>query len=461
MSVSLTWLDKQLTHGVIADGDERYDTARSVWNGMIDRHPLAIATCVDSDEVSECVRFAVANDLPLAVRGGGHSVAGLGTVDNGLVLDLSELREINADFSARRVWAGGGCTWGEVDAVTQPAGLAVPGGVFSGTGIGGLTLSGGYGWIRNLYGLSCSSVRGADVITADGTIHHTDQESDPDLLWALRGGGGNLGVVTRFEYELHPVGPEVYFLFVYHDGRGSRSRDGLRLFREFCADAPIQVSMLAFVGVVPEVAEGFAEDAAGVPYVGFVGMFVGDTAEGERLLSPSRSFGEPLFDDSGVTTYTKAQKFFDDDYPHGARYYWKSATIPTLSDDVIDAIAMAGACPASELATVDIWHLAGAATRPFDGALIPTTASFLVNPEANWLDRTSDAANVSWVRELVARLAPASDGSRYLNFAGFQEEGDSMMRTVFGPNYERLAQVKRRFDPQNVFRLNPNILPAA
>jgi FAD/FMN-containing dehydrogenase len=459
VGLSLARLDEQLVRGVITADDERYDEARSVWNGMIDRHPVGVALCSDADEVGACVRFGVANDLPIAVRGGAHSVAGYGTVDDGLVIDLSGIAEVQADLSRRRVSAGGGCTWGMVDAETQVAGMAVPGGVFSRTGIAGLTLSGGYGWIRNRYGLSCASLRAADVLTADGALHHADADNDADLIWALRGGGGNMGVVTRFEYDLHPVGPDVYFLFVAHDGRGGRTAAGLRQFRDFCAEAPDTVSMLAFVGVVPETEEGFVEGSAGVPFVGFAGMFLGDPEEGERLLAPLRASGDSVMDASAVMAYAQAQKIFDDEYPDGDRYYWKSVTVPVLTDAAIDAIAEAGAHPASELSTVDVWHLAGAATRPFDGALIPTRASFLVNPEANWSASADDAANISWVRELVARLAPESDGSRYLNFAGFHEESGSSVRTVFAENYERLARLKSQYDPQNVFRLNPNVPP--
>jgi FAD/FMN-containing dehydrogenase len=444
---------------VLPSSDE-YEAARRVWNGVIDRHPLAVLRCASVDDVRSGVAFARDNDVPLAVRGGGHNVAGHGTVEAGLVLDLAAMNEVVVDAAAGTVSVGAGATWGEVDAATQRSGHAVPGGLFSRTGVSGLALGGGYGWIRNAFGLTCSSILGADIVTADSTTVSTDAQTHPDLLWALRGGGGNVGVVTRFDFQLHRVAPDVYFLLVYHDARGTAATRAMRAFRNFCGTAPYGVSLLAMLGVVADDAEGFPPGSAGIPFVAFAGVYIGDPEEGERLLRPLRRlFGEPLRDESRPMRYVDAQRVFDDDYPDGGRYYWKSTNVVQLTDAAIDLITATGASPASKLSTVDVWHIAGAAAQPVDGAFTTSRAAFLVNPAANWGDRHHDAKNIAWVRGLVTALAPYSDGSRYLNFAGFQEEGDWMMRASYGPHYERLSAIKAQWDPQNLFHLNQNVLP--
>ena len=444
---------------LILPGAPAYDEARRVWNGIIDRRPLAVLRCATTDDVVAGVGFARTNDVPVAVRGGGHNVAGHGTVDDGTVLDLAALCEVTVDADARSVRVGAGATWGQVDAATQQHGLAVPGGVFSRTGVAGLALGGGYGWLRNAYGLSCASIIGAEVVTADSQVVTVDSRTHPDLLWALRGGGGNFGVVTRFTFRLHAVGPDVFFLFSFHDARNSGATRGLRAFRNFCASAPNNVSLVAVLGVVEDGAPGFPEGSAGWPFISFAGMFVGDPDEGERLLRPLRKFSEPLFDASGTMPYTAVQQAFDDDYPDGGRYYWKSTNIVELGDTAIDLITATATMPASRLSTVDVWHVSGAAAQPVDGAFTTSKAAFLINPEANWVDAHDDAKNIAWVRGLVTALAPYSDGTRYLNFAGFQEEGNSLMRAAFGDHYERLAAIKTEWDPTNLFRLNQNVRP--
>jgi len=446
---------------LITQADPEYDRARRVWNGLIDRRPLAVMRCGSASDVVAGVRFAAAHDLPLAVRGGGHSVAGHGTVDGGLVLDLSPLNEVVLDADTRTVTVGAGCTWGRVDALTQQYGLAVPGGVFSRTGVAGLALGGGYGWVRNAYGLSCASIVGAQLVAAGGEIVDVDAQSQPDLLWALRGGGGNVGVVTRFVFTLHPVGPEVYFLRVFHDARNGGATRGLRAFRNFCAGAPDTVSLNAVLGVVDESAAGFPSGAGGIPFVAFAGIWLGAPEEGESALRQLRKVGDPLLDLSTTMPYAEAQQVFDDDYPDGGRYYWKSTNLLELGDATIDLVAATAASPASRMSTVDIWHVAGAAARPVDGAHSASPARLLVFPEANWVDARDDAKNIAWARGLVTALAPYSDGSRYLNFAGLQEEGDILMRSSFGAHYDRLAAIKAEWDPQNLFRQNQNVLPAS
>ncbi|QGH69513.1 FAD-binding protein [Pseudactinotalea sp. HY158] len=461
MNPAVADFPRSLRDAVITRDDPEYARARAVWNGVIDRYPLAVVRCRSVDDVRLAVEIARRHLWPLAVRGGGHSVAGHGTVDDGLVLDLARLTGLEFDPDRRLVTAGGGATWGQVDAATQAAGLAVPGGVFSRTGIAGLTLGGGYGWIRNRYGLSCASLVRAEMVTADSEAVTASATENPELLWALRGSGGNVGVVTSFTYRAHPVGPRAYFLFVFHDARAGRARRGLRLFRDFCRAAPGEVSTLAFLGRVPDAGEGFAAGTAGWPFVGFAGLYVGDPGEGASLLSPLREFSrDPLADASGVTDYVDVQQVFDADYPDGGRYYWKSVNLETLDEETIDLLAEAGRSAPSDLSTIDLWHNAGAATGPVDGAL-SSHAAFMINPEANWVTAADDPANIHWVRELVAALTPKSDGSRYLNFAGFQEEGEDAVRATFRDDYVRLARIKARWDPENCFRLNQNVHPAA
>ncbi|PPL20301.1 FAD-binding oxidoreductase [Microterricola pindariensis] len=444
----------------VVPGQPDYETVRHIWNGMFDKRPAVVIRCASPHDVGIGVALARDNGLPLAVRGGGHSAAGHSTVDDGVVLDLAPMHEVVLDVESGIVAVGGGATWGQVDAVTQRHGLAVPGGVYSKTGVGGLALAGGYGWIRNSYGFSCASLVGAELVTADSSVVRTDAEHHPDLLWALRGGGGNVGVVTQFLFEVHPVGPEVYFLFVFHDGRDGGIPRALGLFREFCSTAPNSVSALAFAGVVPDGMEGVAAEAFGRPFTAFGAVFLGDPSAGEEVLRPLHDFGVPLFDASGTTSYVQVQQMFDPDYPAGERHYWKSVQLEGLGDEAVALIADAAVQPASDLSTVDVWHLGGRTHEPIDGAMPVTSAAYLISPEANWRDADRDEENIGWVRGLVAALHPLSNGVRYLNFAGFQEEGDELMRSSLAPNYQRLAEVKARWDPQNLFRLNQNVPPA-
>lgn len=438
-----------------------YDARRAVWNGMIDRRPAVIARCAGVADVVRSVRFAGEWRLPVSVRCGAHSVAGFGTNDNGLVIDLALLKQVNVDPGRRIATAGGGATWGDVDAATQAFGLATPGGVFSRTGIGGLTLGGGYGWLRNPYGLACDNLVRAEVVTAAGDVVHASAGEDADLLWALRGGGGNFGVVTEFTFRLHPVGPEVMFVFAFFDGSGANMGEAVRFYRDFATSAPDAISTIAFAGIFPPGAEMFPADLHGRPFLGIGALHPGSPEEGRRALQPILDFREPLADFSGVMPYVQAQQAFDEDYPDGWRYYWKSTNVLVLDDAAIDVIVDHAQRQPSPYSTTDIWHVGGAVARVPEGATAfhGRHAAFLINPEANWQLAADDAANVAWVRDFLDALRPWSDGSRYLNFAGLQEEGGAMMRSAFGPHYERLVELKGRYDPTNLFRLNQNIAP--
>jgi FAD/FMN-containing dehydrogenase len=455
-------LAKQLTGELILPGDPSYDTHRKVWNGMIDKNPALIARCANTQDVVAAVNFAREHQLLLAVRGGGHNVAGHATCDGGLVIDLAPMRQIEVNVEKRLVAVQGGATWGDVDAATQPYGLATPGGVFSKTGVAGLALGGGYGWLRNHAGLSCDNIVAAEVVTADGSIVWASPNGHVDLLWALRGGGGNFGVVTTFVMQLHPVGPDVAFTFVMHDGEGDQMKAVLQRYRDFSATAPDQVSTIAAVGMVPPEPEVYPVELHGKPFVLLGGLYVGSVEEGERRMAPLRQAGTPLIDVSGIQPYVEVQQSFDHDYPDGRRYYWKSLNVQSLSDDVLDIIVDHARRQPSPFSTIDIWPIGGAVRRvgPEHGAFYGRHANFMINAEANWLAPADDAANRHWVTALQDDLAPHGDGSRYLNFPGFQEEGQSMMQQSFGQNYARLVEVKQRYDPHNLFRLNQNIVPA-
>jgi FAD/FMN-containing dehydrogenase len=446
---------------LIRPSDADYDEARLVWNGMIERSPALIARAANTQDVVSAVNFARDNNMLLSVRGGGHNVAGLSVNDDGLVIDLSGLKDVKVDPVSRIVRAGGGVLIGELDEATQRFGLAVPMGVVSATGIAGLTLGGGYGWLRNMYGLSADNLIGAEVVTADGRILLASKDDHFDLLWGLRGGGGNFGIVTEFIYQAHCVGPDVVFTFVLHDGRGDRMKEGIKLYRDYSATAPDEVSSLLVTGVIPPVEEHFPKEIHNVPYVAYLGMYAGSPAEGQKAFGPLLNFGQPLLDFSGVMPYLDAQKVLDADYPDGLRYYWKSMNLMTLDDDVIDRIVKHSRQMPSPFSTVDLWHIGGAMARGSadESAFNGRHVAFLLSPESNWEDSADDEANIAWLRDFLADMEEFSDGSRYLNFPGFLEGGDEFIRKAFGSQYDKLATLKRKYDPDNLFRLNQNIKP--
>jgi FAD/FMN-containing dehydrogenase len=444
---------------VVRPDDPEYDDARAVWNGMIDKHPAVIAQCVGVADVSRAIAFARETDLPLAVRGGGHNVAGSAVCDDGLVVDLSELTAVRVDPGTQTVWVQAGATWADVDYETQAFGLATPGGVVSETGVAGLTLGGGIGHLRCKYGLSCDNLRSAELVTADGEYLTASADEHPELFWGLRGGGGNFGVVTAFEFDCHPVGPDIATLLVFYPA--DRLEVVLRGYREYVADAPDEVSTLTFSGTLPE-AELFSGDVLKEPKIAIMGAFAGPVAEGERALAPLRELVEPLADVSGTVPYVEFQQLLDDDYPDGMRYYWKSLYLDGLSDAAIDRIAYWTEAAPSPLSTVDVWQLGGAIADadPDASAFAGRHAPFLLGVEANWEDPDADDANVAWVRDCLDDMRQFSDGSVYLNFPGFLEDNEETMRTTFGATYEQLVALKDEYDPENVFRLNQNVEPS-
>ncbi|RDZ52192.1 FAD-linked oxidase [Haloferax sp. Atlit-6N] len=451
--------DADLRGPVLRPEDAEYDEARAVWNGMIDRRPSLIVRCAGVADVVRSVNYARENDLVVAVRGGGHNVAGTAVCDDGIVIDLSEMTSVRVDPDARTAWVEGGARWADVDHETQLFGLAAPGGVVSDTGVAGLTLGGGLGHLRRKHGLSCDNLRSVELVTAAGEVVTASRDENADLFWGLRGGGGNFGVVTGFEFELHPVGPDVAMCLVFYPAADIPDR--LRDFREYARSAPDEVSALTFSGVLPD--EELFGDAASVPKLGILGCYAGPPEEGTAALAPLREFADPIADFSGVMPYVELQRLLDEDYPDGMRYYWKSLYLDGLSDDVLERLDHWTAAAPSPLSTVDIWHLGGAIADvgADESSFAGRRAPYLLGVEGNWEDATADEENVAWVRDCIDDMRRFSDGTVYLNFPGFLEGGDETMQTTFGPAYERLVDLKDEYDPANLFRLNQNVAPSA
>jgi hypothetical protein len=424
---------------------------------MIDRRPAAVARCRGVSDILQCLRFARTYDLVVAVRGGAHNVAGFATCDGGLVIDLSAMRGINVDPRARTARVQAGVTWGDLDRETQVFGLAAPGGVVSTTGIAGLTLGGGQGWIRRTYGMSCDSLISADVITADGELLTASDTAHADLFWGLRGGGGNFGIVTEFEFRLHPIGPIVAFVAPVYPIE--RARVVLARFREFVAAASDEVNATAVLWTVPA-GPAFPSYLHGRTVISLAGIFVGEPEQGERVLQPLRTIDEPLFDMSSRLPYTELQRLFDPFFPKGELlYYWKGSYLDSLNDDIVAEIEGAAQHRPSPLSMVGIWALGGAMSRvgPDETAVGSRDAHFLVELLANWKEPTDTERNVAWVRDVFDSPRRLSSGRPNFNFPGFGEDTQAFVHAVFGNQYQRLLAVKRKYDPTNLFRLNQNV----
>jgi FAD/FMN-containing dehydrogenase len=445
-------------HGTLVDPDHpKYEEARAVWNGMIDRRPALVARCRGAADVMDAVTLARDQDVPISVRGGGHSVAGSAVCDGGLVIDLSEMRAVRVDPAARKVWVQGGATWADVDRETQAFGLAAPGGVVSTTGVAGLTLGGGYGHMRHKHGLSSDNLAAAQVITADGDMVMASPEENPDLLWALRGGGGHFGVVTDFQFNLHRLGPEIMGLGVFYSL--DEGREVIRQARDFAVEAPDEITFDILLWSVPEV-EPFPPELQGTPVVILGGMYTGSVEDGERALAPLRGFGSPLLDISAPQTFVQLQSGFDPFFPEGLRYYWKSLYLDGLEDAAIDNIIENVRRRPSPRTVVPIRPRAGALRRQDPGAtaFAERSSPFMLSIDSTWEDPADDEANIRWTREFWTSMKPWSSNRMYFNFA-MGEEGEDVARATFGPNYDRLLEVKDRYDPDGIFGPGPGRNP--
>jgi FAD/FMN-containing dehydrogenase len=443
---------------VLRPGDSGYDDARRVFNGMVDRSPALIARCTGTDDVVAAVGHARDAGLPLAVHGGGHGVVGHAVCDAGLMLDLRPMNRVQVQLSDRSVRAEGGATWGQFDAATQEHGLAVTGGRMSSTGIGGLTLGSGSGWLERKLGYTCDSLTGAQVVTAAGEVLEVDADREADLFWALRGGGGNFGVVTRFDFRAAPMGPVLLggMLLYPHEA----AVDVVRHYREFMAQAPDEVGGGAALLSAPP--EPFVpEPARGRPAVGLVVVYAGDVEEGRRVLQPLLDYGSPLVTMVQPMPYTAIQQMLDMAYPAGMRNWWTADFLRELPDEAIEAAATRTAGVPSPLTQVLLVPGGGAPARvpteatAFDLRDAPWNVHFL----SMWPDPADDERNIAWTRELAGALKPYAAAGAYLNFLG--DEGAERVRAAFGPEkYARLVALKDRYDPDNLFCLNQNIAPS-
>jgi hypothetical protein len=433
---------------LIRPGDDRYDDARIIWNAMIDKRPALIARCAGVSDVIDSVNFARSNQVPVAIRGGGHNIAGNALCEGGLVIDLSGMKSIRVDARKRTARAEPGLTWAEFDHETQAFGLATTGGVVGSTGVAGLTLGGGVGWLHAVYGLTADNLLSADVVLADGSFVTASPGENEDLFWALRGGGGNFGVVTSFEYRLHPL-TQVLAGPVFHPA--GRAFDVLRFYRDFTATLPDELSVYA----------GFLTDPEGNRLIGMVSCYVGPAEEGERLLRPLREFGPPVADLIGPMPYRALQSMFDPAFPPGIQNYWKSGFVRDLSDEALKTIAehAVNVPSPSSMVMIENYHGAysrvGQAETPYSNR----DAHYNLLILASWGEQAETDRNVAWARGLYEAMQPYFGGEAFPNLMGQDEQADRV-KDAYGVNYARLAEIKKRYDPTNFFRLNLNIAPA-
>ncbi|HEX9824950.1 MAG TPA: FAD-binding oxidoreductase [Actinomycetota bacterium] len=438
--------------------DAGYDAARAIWNGAIDRRPGLIARCSGTADVIAAVRFARERNLLVAVRGGGHNVAGTAVCDGGLVIDLSAMKGIRVDPAAGRAWAQPGVLWGELDHETQAFGLATTGGVVTHTGISGLTLGGGIGWLHRKHGLTVDNLLSADVVTADGRLLMASEDENPDLFWGLRGGGGNFGIVTSFEYRLHPVGPTVLagpIFFSLDD-----APKVIRFYRDFIASVPDEYMSVLNLRRAPAV-PFIPEELHGEPVITVVSFFAGSIEAGEELVRPLRRVATPLVDLLEPKPYVMHQSMFNPTVPHGWHYYWKSQELAELTDGVVEVLLEHTRRITSPLSYTIIFQLGGAMSRVEEDATACSHRGLGHNVNVNsvWTPDDRDAeAHIAWARDFHADLERHGPGAVYVNFLG--DEGHDRVVAAYGEaKYERLVALKRKYDPQNAFRLNQNINP--
>jgi FAD/FMN-containing dehydrogenase len=443
---------------LISADDADYDIARAVWNGAIDRHPRLIARCVGTADVVAAVRFARDHDLEIAIRGGGHNVAGTAVCDDGIVIDLSAMRAVRVDPADRRAWVQGGALWGDVDHETQAHGLATTGGIVSHTGVAGLTLGGGVGWLMRKHGLTVDNLLAVDVVTADGELLRASENEHPDLFWALRGGGGNFGVVTSFELRLHSVGPTVLAGPILWDA--TDAGQVLRFYRDFVRDAPDELGTVVRFGTAPPLPV-IPEDLHWRPVVMVGTCYAGPIEDGEQRLRPLRACRTPLLDLVGPSPYVGFQSALDSTVVHGWNYYWKSTHLPELHDDLIDVIAEHAFSCSSPRSYVAMFHLKGAVSRVAQGgtAFGNRRASHAITLDAVWRPGEDFGdRDTAWTRGFFAALGRFREGV-YVNFLGGDEAPDRVREAYGDSVYDRLVNVKTTYDPDNVFHHNQNICP--
>jgi FAD/FMN-containing dehydrogenase len=451
-------LRQSLRGELVTPTDAAYDQARAVWNGMIDRRPALIVRCQGVADVLAAVQFARSQHLEVAVRGGGHSLPGFSTSDGGIVIDLRPMAGIRVDPNAQRVVVGGGATWAEVDHETQAFGLAVTGGLVSSTGVGGFTLGGGIGWLMRKHGLACDNLLGADVVTADGELVHASADENADLFWGLRGGGGNFGIVTAFEFALHRVGPTILGGPIFFPGE--QARDILRAWREWTRSAPDEATSLVSLTKAPPL-PFLPPEVHGTKIVIVVTAYAGEQERGSSVVAPLRELGRPIADLLGPMPYSVIQSLVDPLWGPGARNYFTAGYLAELPDEAIDEIVRFHGTSGSPSSEIHVHQLGGAVARIPAGASAYANrdAPFAVNIIDRWTDPADDQGEIGWARELYRAIEPFATGGSYVNFLG---AGDESIRTVYpAETYERLSRLKDTWDPTNLFRLNQNVRPGS
>jgi FAD/FMN-containing dehydrogenase len=443
---------------LLAEDAPGYDDARTIWNAMIDRRPGLIVRCAGAEDVVRAVRFASDNELLVAVRGGGHNIAGSAVCDGGLMIDLSEMKSVRVDPATQRVWVEPGATLGDLDKETQAFGLAVPTGINSTTGVAGLTLGGGFGWITRKFGLTIDNLLSVDIVTADATLVRASAKENPDLFWALRGGGGNFGVVTAFEFKLNSLGPQVLSGLVVHPFENAANL--LKEYRRVVESAPDELTCWVVMRKAPPL-PFLPVEWHGREVLVFAMCYSGDIKEGEKATAELRALGQPIADVVGANPFTGWQANFDPLLAPGARTYWKSHDLTQLADGAIAALVEAMRRLPGPECEIFIGHVGGVAGRvPVDATAFPQRSShFVMNVHARWREESQDKACIAWARSVFDAIAPFSAGTAYVNFMP-GDEGERV-ETAYGPNYDRLAEAKRRYDPRNLFRLNQNVRPTA
>lgn len=443
---------------LLQEGDAGYDDARRIWNATIDRRPSVIARCAGVADVRHAVNFARENEMLLAVRGGGHNIAGSAMCDGGIVIDLSPMKSVRIDPRMCRAYVEPGVTLGEFDHEAQAFGLATPLGINSTTGVAGLTLGGGFGWLSRRYGMSVDNLLSADVVTADGELVHADATHDPDLYWAIRGGSGNFGVVTMFEFELHRVGPDVYAGLVVLPFE--QAMPALRRYKAAAAAMPDELAVWAVMRLAPPL-PFLSADVHGKPIIAFALCYTGPIEDGARVAETMREFGQPYGEHLGPMPYTAWQKAFDPLLTPGARNYWKSHNFADLSDGLFDVAVGAIERLPSPQCEIFFGQIGGATGRVPVAATAYSSrdARYVMNVHARWDDPSEDGRCIEWARGFFEASAPFALGSVYVNF--LTQEESERVAAAYGPNYDRLVAAKTRYDRNNLFRHNQNIRPSA
>ena len=449
---------KPLIRGAVClPGEPGYEQARTIWNGMIDKHPAVVVRAAGAADVIQAVRAARTHGMLLAVRGGGHNIAGNAVCEGGLMIDLSLMKSVRVDPASRTVRLEPGVTLGDLDREAQAFGLATPLGINSTTGVAGLTLGGGFGWLSRKYGLTIDNLLSADVVTADGELKHASEKENPDLFWAIRGGGGNFGVVTSFEFKLHRVGPEVLAGLIVHPF--AKAKELIQGYRKVTAAAPDELTCWIVMRKAPPL-PFLPPEVHGKEIFVFAVCYAGDIEQGRKALAPLQALGKPIADVVGPAPLAGWQQAFDPLLAPGARNYWKSHDFTELSDGLIDVLVdYAGRLPSPDC-EVFIGHLGGAVNRvPAAATAYPhRNIEYVLNVHGRWSEPAQDAAGIGWTRQLYDAATPFATGGVYVNFMT-EEEGQRVRGGAYGPNYERLAKLKAQYDPQNLFRMNQNITP--